>query len=172
MDLIQGSDPWIRSMDQISVDQIHGSSPWIRSMDQIHGPDPWIRWNVTESTNVGQNRLPCLAYDWKLSYIPLGHGNVLRALLLSAIGSHLTRLPQFGQCCACSIRRLETPFRVLFSTRIHIKSIKNDEIHDLDEPGPFQKEQARSADQKNGTQTSGRWNLTCFMSVLRYRVAA
>ena len=82
---IRGSIPRMKSMDQN-----HGSDPWIWSMDLIHGSDPWIRWNVTESTNVGQNRLPYLAYDWKLSYIPLGYGNVLRALLLSVIGSHLT----------------------------------------------------------------------------------
>ena len=48
------------------------------------------------------------------------------------------------------------PFRVLYSTIIHIKSTENDEFHDLGELGPFQKEQARRADQKNGTQTSGR----------------
>ena len=32
---------------------------------------------------------------------------------------------------------------------------------------PFWKEQARFADQKNGTQTSGRWNLTYFMPCQR-----
>ena len=125
---IHGSDPWIRSM---------GSDPWFRSMDLMPGPDPWIRWNVTESTNVGQNRLSYLAYAWKFSYVPLGHETVLRALCLSRIGSHPSPLAQFGQCFPCSTRRLETPFRVLVSTRILVKSIKNYEFHDLAELRPF-----------------------------------
>ena len=44
---------------------------------------------------------------------------------------------------------------VIFDQNLY-KINKNDEFQDLGEPGPFQKEQARSADQKNGTQTSGR----------------
>ena len=107
-------------------------------MDQIHGSEQ----------KAGQNRLPYLVLDWELSYVPLGHENVLRALCLSRIGSHPSPLAQFGQCFPCSIRRLETPFRVLFSTRILVKTIKNNEFHDFAELGPFQKEQARSADQQ------------------------
>merc|ERR1712185_274419 len=93
--------------------------------------------HMSENAKVGQNRLPYLACGWKFSYVPLGHGTVLRALCLSRIGSHPSPLAQFGQCFPCSTRRLETPFRVLFSTRILVKSLKNDEFHDLGDLGPF-----------------------------------
>ena len=74
------------------MDQIHGSDPWIWSMDQIHGSDLWIRWNVTESTNVGQNRSPYLVFLYNLPTVPLGQVDVLRAILLSIISSHLSPL--------------------------------------------------------------------------------
>ena len=88
--------PWPRSplaslSPGVTLPWCHSpSDPWIRSMDQnqIHGSE----------LKAGQNRLPYLVLDWELSYVPLGHENVLRALCLSIICSHLTPLAKFGQC--------------------------------------------------------------------------
>ena len=87
----------------------------------------------------GQNRLSYLVCAWKFSYVPLGHENVLRALCLSVIGSHPSPLAQSGQCFLCSIRRLETPFRVLFSTRILVKSLKTMHSMICENWDPFKK---------------------------------
>ena len=136
MDRIHGPDPWIWSMDLI-----HGSDPWIRSMEQIHGSDPWIcsmdqmkrnrkhkRW--PESAPISGEWLEIIIYSSWLRKRPSGAIVVRNWLPSYAVA-------QFGQCCACSIRRLEMHFRVLFSIRILIKSMKNDEFHDLWELGPF-----------------------------------
>ena len=79
-------------------------------------------------TRIGSHIL-CLR--GKSDIFRLGHENVLRAPCLSRIGSHPSPLAQFGQCFPWSSRRLEMPFRVLFSTRTLVKSIKNDEFHDM-----------------------------------------
>ena len=96
---------------------------------------------------VGQNRLPYLGILWNFSIVLHGQGNVLRALYLSRIGSLPSPLAQFGQGFACSIRRLETSFRVLFSTRIPLKSIKTMHSMIWENRDPFKKNK-RSADQQ------------------------
>ena len=99
MDLIHGSDPWI--------------DPWIKFMDQIHGSEQ----------KAGQNRLPYLVLDWELSYVPLGHGNVLRALCVH----HL--LPSYAPGSIWPMFRLLNPsLGDVFSGAIFNQ---NNEFHDL-----------------------------------------